>query len=169
MTVRLRPVREITAEEENFRTVPFFKAPGIDAHTSRRDPVEPESVGTIILMAFRVTGYDPDCDGSLMARLEAIDKDGEPGGWEPNCIGLYPHSELVVEGNLSELWDPALLTAAEKADRLRAERDEARREERERCAKLCEDYSGDYYDEQAGPRFAASIRALPDADEENQP
>ncbi len=104
MGCKLRPVREITAEEENFRTEPLFVAPGIEAVTSRRDPVEPEPVGTIVLLAFRVVGYDPDCDGSLMARLEHIDRDGDASGWEPNCLGLYPNSELVVEGKLSDLW-----------------------------------------------------------------
>jgi hypothetical protein len=62
----------------------------------RRDPVEPEPVGTIVLMAFRVTGYDKDCDGSLMARLEHIDRDGRTSGWEPTHIGLYPCTDLVV-------------------------------------------------------------------------
>lgn len=91
----MRPIREISAEEENFRTEPMF------GHTDRfqvvrRDPIEPEPVGTIILMAFRITGYDPDCDGSLMARLEHIDKDGEPTGWEPTQLGLYSNTDLVV-------------------------------------------------------------------------
>jgi len=65
-------------------------------HTIKRDPVEPEPVGTIVLMAFRVTGYDQDCDGSLMARLEHIDKDGEATGWEEDSVGLYPSNDLVV-------------------------------------------------------------------------
>ena len=89
----MRPVREITAEEERFRLEPIA---GTRAGTIRRDPVEPEPVGTIVLMAFRVTGYDQDCDGSLMARLEHIDRDGEASGWEPTHIGLYPFSDLVV-------------------------------------------------------------------------
>ena len=88
----MRPVREITAEEENLRIVRF--APGMETLT--RDPVEPEPVGSIVLMAFRVTGYRPDCDGSLMAELEHIDKDGEATGWTENSIGLYPNTDLVV-------------------------------------------------------------------------
>lgn len=87
----MRPVREITSAEENFRMElrgPF--------HVPKRNPVKPEPEGTIVLMAFRVTGYDPDCDGSLMARLENIDRDGEATGWEPFAIGLYPDHELVV-------------------------------------------------------------------------
>lgn len=91
----MRPVREITAEEENFRTVELI--PGNPKFlTSKKDPIEPEPVGTILLMAFRICGYDPDCDGSLMARVEHIDKDGSATGWEENCIGLYSDTALVV-------------------------------------------------------------------------
>jgi hypothetical protein len=87
----MRQVREISSAEENFRMErkgPF--------EVPRRDPVKPEPEGTIVLLAFRVTGYDRDCDGSLMARLEHIDRKGESSGWEPSAIGLYPESELVV-------------------------------------------------------------------------
>lgn len=91
----MRPVREITAKEENFRFVPMF--PGTDRFLlTQRDTVEPEPVGTIVLMAFRVTGYDTDCDGSAMARLEQIDKDGETTGWAPDQLGLYTSVDLVV-------------------------------------------------------------------------
>lgn len=90
----MRPVREITAAEENFRMERL--QPSDPFAVIRRDSVEPEPVGTIVLMAFRVTGYDRDCDGSLMARLEHIDKDGECTGWDPSHIGLYPHTDLVV-------------------------------------------------------------------------
>jgi hypothetical protein len=92
----MRPVRKITAEEENYRTEPLASGPNVRAFITKRDPVEPEPIGTIVLTAFRVVGYDPDCDGSLMARLEHIDKDGEPTGWEQNAVGLYPDTELVV-------------------------------------------------------------------------
>jgi hypothetical protein len=87
----MRPVREITADEENFR----FETKG-PFEVIRRDPVKPEPEGAIVLMAFRVTGYDPDCDGSLMARLEHIDKNGQTTGWTPDAIGLYGDCELVV-------------------------------------------------------------------------
>jgi len=87
----MRPVREITADEENFRTERRGAFEVI-----RRDSVEPEPVGTIVLMAFRVTGYDKDCDGSLMARLEQVNKDGDVTGWEADSIGLYPDTDLVV-------------------------------------------------------------------------
>lgn len=100
----MRPARDITAEEENFRTEPMF--PGDPARSGiaviKRDPVEPEPVGTIILRPFRITGYDKDCDGSLMARLEAIDCEGDSTGWTVNCIGIYDESTLVVN-DLEEL------------------------------------------------------------------
>jgi len=87
----VRPVREITAEEENFRIErngPF--------NMIRRDPVEPEPVGTIVLQAFRITEYRRDCDGSLMAMFEAIDKDGNETGATYGPCGLYPDCDLVV-------------------------------------------------------------------------
>lgn len=87
----MRPVRTISAEEENFRIekIDYMEV-------CRQDPVKPEPEGTIILMAFKITGYDRDCDGSLMTRLAHINKDGEESGWEPSNIGLYPDSDLVV-------------------------------------------------------------------------
>lgn len=93
----MRPVRKITAEEENYRTVEF--APGM--FTSKKDPVEPEPVGTIILCAFRITGYRPDCDGSLMAEIEQINSEGGTTGWTENSIGLYPNTDIVVS---AEEW-----------------------------------------------------------------
>lgn len=90
----MRPAREITAEEENFRTEAFLESRTIEV--VRRDPVEPEPVGTIVLMAFRIVGYEADLDGSLMGCLEQIDKDGETTGWTPDCIGISPDCELVV-------------------------------------------------------------------------
>ena len=94
----MRPAREITEKEENFRTERMEGTPFL---VSRRDPVEPEPVGTVVLMAFRITGYDRDCDGSLMARLDRIDKGGEETGWSPDKIGLFPDSTVVVT---SEEW-----------------------------------------------------------------
>lgn len=97
----MRPVREITTEEENFRaegagSVKFIK----------RDLVKPEPEGTIILCAFRISGYDQDCDGSLMARLECINKDGSTSGGKMTNIGLYPEGHLVsCEEELQELFD----------------------------------------------------------------
>lgn len=108
----MRPVREITAEEENFRTEPFYKVGNHEGRIIKRDAVKPEPEGTIVLMAFRIDGYDHDCDGSLMARLAHIDKDGTESGWCPNCIGIGPDSDLVVTPE--EL--KALFGANEKAD-----------------------------------------------------
>ena len=103
----MRPAREITAEEENFRTEPMFDDGSYpQMEVIKRDPVEPEPVGTIVLKAFRVIGYDADCDGGLMARLENIDKDGDTTGWEVGQLGLYPDSTIVVEDavELRQLW-----------------------------------------------------------------
>ena len=99
----MRPVREVTAEEENFRTE---NVPGAAFCAIKRDPVEPEPVGTIILVPYRITGYDPDCDGSLMARLESIDKDGTATGHTMSHHGLYPETDLVVtQEELQTLFD----------------------------------------------------------------
>lgn len=86
----MRPVRDIS-DQENFRleSKPPFVVP-------KRDPVEPEPAGTIVLKAFRITGYDQDCDGSLMARMENIDKHGEITGWTPSRIGVGPDTDIVV-------------------------------------------------------------------------
>ena len=89
----MRRVREITAEEENLRTEPWI---GENMRITRRDFIKPEPEGTIILMAFRITGYDQDCDGSAMARLDGINLDGEETGAELTHHGLYPESDLVV-------------------------------------------------------------------------
>lgn len=104
----LTPVPKITAEQENYRYEPLAIGPGFNAVMGRRDPVEPVPVGTYIVKVFRVTGYDPDCDGSLMARLAHVDRHGQDTGWEPTHLGLYPDSNLVVE-HPSELWpvDPS--------------------------------------------------------------
>lgn len=108
MGTSLRPVPEVTAEQENYRLVPLAAGSGFEALMGRRDPVEPVPVGTYVVKVFRVTGYDPDCDGSLMARLEAVDRHGETTGWAPTHLGLYPDTNLVVD-DPDELW---LLAAA---------------------------------------------------------
>ena len=89
----MKRIRRITAEEENFRAEPM-SMPG--AMVIKRDPVEPVPVGTIVLEIFRVVGYDPDCDGSLMARMESIDLQGDETGWQVDSIGLYPSTTLVT-------------------------------------------------------------------------
>ena len=104
----MRPVREITSEEEKFR---LENVPGRPDRITfiRRDPVEPEPVGTIVLLAFRITGYDPDCDGSLMARLAQIDfEEMDETGWESDCHGLYPSTEIVIsEDEMRDLYKNA--------------------------------------------------------------
>lgn len=86
----MRPVRDIASiENSRIETKGGF-------NVLRRDSVEPEPVGTLVMMPFRVAGYDKDCDGSLMARLEAIESSGQPTGWEPDRIGVYPSTMLVV-------------------------------------------------------------------------
>jgi hypothetical protein len=59
-----------------------------------------------VAVVFRITGYDRDCDGSLMARLEAVDNHGFTTGWTQDCLGLYPDTALVIESPF-ELWDQA--------------------------------------------------------------
>lgn len=96
----MRPVREID-ELENARMVNLG---GFEV--LRRDPIEPEPVGTIVLIPFRVTRYRKDCDGSLIACLEEVDKNGEITGAELNDVGLSPHTSLVVtEDELRGLFD----------------------------------------------------------------
>jgi hypothetical protein len=95
----IRRIPEITAEQEHFRLEPVFTDLGTaGVVTARRDPVEPVPVGTYVAMVFRVTGYDPDCDGSLMARLACVSRDGAATGWTENCIGLHPGCMWVVDG-----------------------------------------------------------------------
>lgn len=80
----------------------------------RRDPVETEPVGTLILVPMRVMGYDRDCDGSLMARLEMLDVEDLDKEMDPDLLacetardferyggctahhGLYPTSGIVA-------------------------------------------------------------------------
>lgn len=90
----IRPVRKVTAEEENFRLDPLQ---GTQAFFIQRDGVEPEPVGTYVVMVFEITGYDPDCDGSLMVRAKQVSRDGTATGWEINNLGLYPDTDLVVD------------------------------------------------------------------------
>jgi hypothetical protein len=93
----MRLARNITADEENFRVENKATLPNGDTvGVVKRKAVEPEPIGTIVLLAFKITGYDPDCDGSLMARLENIGLDGHVTGLELNCMGIYPTTDLVV-------------------------------------------------------------------------
>ena len=104
----MRLARSISAEEENFRIEPAGHHPTKDIRYGiiRRDPVEPEPVGTIILEASIIVGYDRDCDGSLMARIKStgltleeleydlshIDKDD----YTKRNWGIYPSTSIVI-------------------------------------------------------------------------
>ena len=95
----MRKVKDIS-EEENARVV---EREGIS--TIKRCSIKPEPEGTIILKAFRIVGYDADCDGSLMARLENINDESECTGWDTNAIGVTGRCSLVVtEQELRELF-----------------------------------------------------------------
>ena len=64
-----------------------------------------EPADTIVLMPFKIVGYHKDCDGSLLACLAAVDKDGKTTGWCPDGIGLSPDTGLVVSRvELNELF-----------------------------------------------------------------
>lgn len=105
----MRFPKEITSREENFRVEGVSDNIGV----VRRDPVEVEPIGTVILWPVRVVGFDQDCDGSLMPRMEVLDLDEIRGGLEdPDPVlaapgggryasvvtnfGLYPSSGFVV-------------------------------------------------------------------------
>ena len=101
----MRKIREITSEEENFRAEPFAKK----HFMVKRDSIQPEPIGTIILIPFKIIGYDQDCDGSLMARLTSVNLDYfDEAGWEVKNIGLYPNSGFVMtKKELKELAEKA--------------------------------------------------------------
>lgn len=94
----MRPVTDIS-EVENFRVEQHGQFGVI-----RRDSIEPEPIGTLVVKVFRVTGYDRDCDGSLMAKLENIDNEGQRTGWDVSSLGLNPNDTIVVT-TANELWD----------------------------------------------------------------
>jgi hypothetical protein len=87
-------VHPMPEPDPNARLVPWFDG----AVTLKCDFVEPVPVGTYVAMVFRLTGYDQDCDGSAMARLEAVNRHGEPTGWEPTNLGLYADTDVVLDG-----------------------------------------------------------------------
>ena len=82
-------------EDDGFRTEHVAGSPGF--FNIRRDYHEPLPVGTVVAMVFRITGYDKDCDGSAMMRVEALDKDGRTTGWSESNLGVYPESMVVLE------------------------------------------------------------------------
>jgi len=107
----MRKIREISDEEDNFRTVPFFNDGNHQMFTFKRDSIKPEPEGTVILLPFRIVGYDPDCDGSLMARLDNLyfyDGSLEDSGWSPSKLGLSIGAGFVVtEDELLSLFKEA--------------------------------------------------------------
>jgi hypothetical protein len=103
----VRKVHEITAEEEGFRLEPINGPFEQRIMGIRRDPVEPEPVGTVLAEIWRITGYDRDCDGSLMARRERIDRNGNTTGSERVATGLYSDCDVVLDhpGELHDTID----------------------------------------------------------------
>ena len=73
----MRPLKDVS-KEENFR--PQVIGPGMV--TTMRTPVEPEPVGSIVLVPFRVTGYEVDDNGNCKAQLEQV-----------KCQGRYKRLE----------------------------------------------------------------------------
>jgi hypothetical protein len=104
-------MRKIKATETNPRVeeVPGSGGVGI----LRQDYVEPEPVGTIVLLPFRIIGYKRDCDGEAMADLEnlsywAESPKLEPSGWWGRSPGLHQGSGFVVtEDELRHLFETA--------------------------------------------------------------
>jgi hypothetical protein len=85
---------------------PGHHAPAQDV-PDQPEPEAPEiqalkpPVGSYVATVFRVDGYDPDCgetpETASMARLSAVDVDGEIMGWTQNCIGLYNTTDKVID------------------------------------------------------------------------
>ena len=91
----IRRMKAVSKEEENLQIIPI---PGVpNAVTIKVDSIEPLPVGSLIIFMFRITGYDKDCDGSLLARLEKINYKGETTGLELNHVGLYEDCTWVVD------------------------------------------------------------------------
>ena len=86
-----RPVRDVSQEEHS--RVPVM-GPGMPETV--REPVEPEPAGTLLLLPFRVVGYDTQGDGTCTARLEHINTAGSTTGGQANGIALRPPSARVV-------------------------------------------------------------------------
>lgn len=93
----MRKVTDVS-EQENFR---------LKDGICRVDFIEPEPIGTIILVPFVITGYSQDCDGSALAEIAAVDRCGETTGWTEHNIS--PDSRLVVsKEELAELFKSEL-------------------------------------------------------------
>jgi len=55
------------------------------------------ATGTIVMLAFRIEGYDRDCDGTPMAQVAQIDRDGKTTGWRESHIGLPFGTHRVLD------------------------------------------------------------------------
>lgn len=97
---RLRPARQITTEEEGVRP---HRHPVDGMSTLVRSPVEVEPVGTYIVGVYEIVGYQPDCDGGLLAILRQVDRHGAPTGLEARGVRLDGDSDLVVD-RPADLW-----------------------------------------------------------------
>ncbi len=96
----MRPLKDVS-KEENFR--PQVIGPGMV--TTMRTPVEPEPVGSIVLVSFRVTGYEVDDNGNCKAQLEQLNAKDDTNGWKPEARWLQSQDALVVEQDeLQELF-----------------------------------------------------------------
>jgi acyl dehydratase len=102
-------VHRMPEPDGNARLEPFVSGPGFNAVTIKRDFVKPVPEGTYVAMVFEVVGYDQDCDGSAMARFRAVNRHGEPTGWEPSHLGLYADTDVVLDapGDLHDLIEDA--------------------------------------------------------------
>ena len=91
----IRKIKEITAEEENFRV----EQSPVDSRIGviKRDFVAPVPINSYIIKVFKVTGYDQDCDGSALARLAAVDNKGDTTGWVQHNIGLYEDTGWLID------------------------------------------------------------------------
>jgi hypothetical protein len=67
----------------------------------RHDFVPPVPEGTYIVMAFQVTGYGRDADGSALPELTHVGLDGKSTGWVESCVGLG--DEIVILDHPTEL------------------------------------------------------------------
>lgn len=97
-------IRTFVPSDDNARLVPS----SVDGRLAslRYDTVPTVPVGSYVAMVFRVTGYDRDCDGSAMARLEQVDRHGRTTGWEVTHLGLYPQCDVLVD-DPHDLWEAA--------------------------------------------------------------
>jgi len=76
----MRPLTDIS-DRENAKVIDL----GQQMMTIHVNYVEPEPVGTIVLMPFRITGYTQDYDGSALTSLEPLFYDEDTGKLEADA------------------------------------------------------------------------------------